>query len=80
MPPEVAKTCFQRWQSQASRASIASKDGRAKTSECTTSKTAFEEEPTAEINSKLQEQAAPARALFLWENPLSYTPPAVLCF
>ncbi|KAA8543637.1 hypothetical protein F0562_021617 [Nyssa sinensis] len=33
MPPDVAKTCFQRWQSQASRASIASKDGRAKTSE-----------------------------------------------
>ncbi|KAA8525163.1 hypothetical protein F0562_006973 [Nyssa sinensis] len=36
MPPEVAKTCFQRWQSEASRASIASKDGRAKTSELIT--------------------------------------------
>ncbi|KAA8542427.1 hypothetical protein F0562_023437 [Nyssa sinensis] len=33
MPPEVAKTCLQRWQSQASRANIASRDGRAKTSE-----------------------------------------------
>ncbi|KAA8546603.1 hypothetical protein F0562_002658 [Nyssa sinensis] len=33
MPPEVAEMYLQRWQSQASRASIASRDGRAKPSE-----------------------------------------------
>ncbi|KAA8536625.1 hypothetical protein F0562_029103 [Nyssa sinensis] len=33
MPPEVAEMYLQRWQSQASRASIASRDGGAKPSE-----------------------------------------------